>query len=622
MPESSPTNDTPQTRKNRWLAIAILIGLGVLTVLVASRDMTVGGFSWSDAPLHAMDGVFVHDFVCARPAGSYRAWAEQYYLKHQCLGIGVYYPPMFAAIEAMLFAMFGISVAVARLTVVHFVVAAVWLIFLLGREWFGTVAGIAAALLTLVSSAGVVWSRQVMLEWPSVFWIALALLAYTRLCRSRNWCWSIMMAGGCLGAYLTKQTAGFVIGVILVHAVLLKQWELMRRPLFYVPFGALAILIFAYAKATSGLNALAPMLIAGSPPWGHLTSVENWSWYIVRLPHMLGWPVTAAAFAVLATAASAALTRIIAVLSRAPQTVNTQDAENAEGGRDAGPPIDFPGNSRRHLAREAALPIFWALGWWVVSSLIAAKEERYFFFAIPAIALLIGWGIGEAGRRRTTSGAIVACFGWLTICAAVVMAVRTPALRLVDMRPTVAYLAGQSDADLVLVDAVRDGQLIFDVRAMRSQATDPPDAPAAHRPNSKIIPMRASKLLYSRAARTRYGYAQHVASPAEIVGLLDRLGMRYIVLEDRLPTAVRSAGAPTEEDRSWDTPPRLMLRELVLDSGRFERVFSQSLACDDPIWDNVNLVTYRYKNAPQRRTDTIRLSIPAMGKDVELTIEE
>lgn len=574
--------------------IAVLAGLALLSIAVSSRDITVGGFSWSDAPLHAMDGVFLHDLVRAWPDGSWKAWAEQYYLKHQCLGIGVYYPPMFAAVEAGMFSLFGISVTVARFTVVLFVVAAIWTIFLLGRELFDTKAGIAAAVLALVSSAGTAWSRQVMLEWPSVFWIALALLAYVHLSRTHRWRWGLLVGAACLAAYLTKQTAGFVIAVIVAHVLWARRWHLVRHPAYWAPLAGAAILVVAYAKATSGLNALAPMLIAGTPPWRHLISLENWWWYLGRLPAMLGWPVV---MCMSASCAALALCR-------------WRLAEPQPGRR-----------SDEHPARSTNLvflPVFWLFGWWLISSAIAAKEERYFFFAVPALALVFGWALSRASRLDAPAPRWLGRVGGAFLAVGIVMAIRTSALRLSDMRPTVAFLAAQPDADLVLVDAVRDGQLIFDVRTM---STPTRAAAASRSATSGLIPMRASKLLYSRAARTRYGYAQHVASIDEIAGILDELGIRYIVLEDRLPTPSHPSNPAADEDRSWDTPPRLMLRELVSDTSRFERVFSQPLKCQDPIWDDVNLVTYRYKSAPPRRTRTIRLPIPAMGKDIELNLD-
>src|SRR5204862_273098 len=94
--------------------------------------------------------------------------------------------------------------------------------------------------------------------------------------------------------------------------------------------------------------------------------------------------------------------------------------------------------------------------------------------------------------------------------------------RLPDFAPAVAQLAGLPDADLVLVDAVRDGQFVFDVY-QNPQA------------RSRIIPLRASKLLFARAARTQYGYQQFVETPDDILAVLHKYGIRYVVIESRLP---------------------------------------------------------------------------------------
>jgi hypothetical protein len=327
--------------------------------------------------------------------------------------------------------------------------------------------------------------------------------------------------------------------------------------------GAFAV-ILAYGMATAGANALAPQLIAGDPAWRHLGTADAWFWYLARLPHILSWPI---------------------LLALAPALVALR--------------VDWIFRYR------TSLPNLWVVTWWLIGTVIAAKEERYFFFAVPAIGLLAGAGLVELGRRR--SGKPLLVLLTVFVVFGMVVVVGTPAAHPPDMKPTVAWLSQQPEAELVLIDSVRDGQFVFDVR------TDP-------RAEGRIIPMRASKLLYSRAARTRYDYQQHVNSPIDILAILDRLGIRYIVLEDRLPTA-GTPGIPTDEDLSWDTPPRLMLRGLVNDTARFEKVFTQSMKCEDPIWDDVNLVTYRYKNAPPRRSDTITLPIPAMGRNLELRLK-
>ena len=551
-----PPEASPVTRiLPAWQTVLVLIGLAVLVLVIGARDLAQGGFSWSDAPLHAMDGVFVHDLFLRTTPDSLRTWAEQYYLKYPCLGFLVYYPPAFAVVEAMVFLLFGISVAVARATVLLFVIGAVWLIYLLARELFSTRVGLVAAILAITTPAGVVWSRHVMLEWPATFFIVLTLLAWRRYASKPSWLKGMLIACGCVGSYLTKQTAVFVMGVLLADALVHRQHRVMARRSFWVPMIIALFVLMGYAFATAGINKLAPQLILGSPPLRHLVQLETWTWYVMRLPHIVGWPVIIASV-------------IAVVMLMADHTC------------------------RRNLV----LPLLWLAAWWLVCTLFAAKEERYFFYATPAIGMIVASGLAQVGGKRFAtigSAALV-----MICCIQMVAAIMTPTHRLASMRPTVDYLAQQADADLVLVDAVRDGQFVFDVRT----------TPAAR---NKIIAMRASKFLYSRSARTRYDYEAHITTPRELRRWLDAYGIRYVVIEDRLPET---------PDQSWDTVPRVMLRATLTDTKLFERVFDQSLAGDDHTWHDVRLVTYRYLDTKPRQTNTITVRVPAMGRDFQLTL--
>jgi hypothetical protein len=81
----------PGTSLTRDLFILAMLALMVL--LLAARNIDQGGLAWSDAPLHVMDGVMLHDLVREQPTGPLRAWAESYYLHYPSLGLIVYYPP-------------------------------------------------------------------------------------------------------------------------------------------------------------------------------------------------------------------------------------------------------------------------------------------------------------------------------------------------------------------------------------------------------------------------------------------------------------------------------------------------------------------------------------------------
>ncbi|UCD27974.1 MAG: glycosyltransferase family 39 protein [Planctomycetota bacterium] len=558
---------------SKTINLAILAVLTAIILVVSARQLSVGGLSWSDAPLHTMDGVFIHDLLIEHPTGDLKNWAKQFYLKHQCLGIVVYYPPLFAAVEAVVFLTIGVSIVAARLTVLLFVIGAVWLIYWLTRRLFGTSAGIAAAILTLTTTAGVTWSRIVMLEWPATFFILLTLWAYRQYRENPRWIDGILIALGIAGSYFTKQTAVFVLLVILLHVIMDKRRRDIYRRSLLIPMITALLLIGVYAVATAGYNKLAPQLIAGSPPFRHLISFDNWIWYIRELPGIIGWPM-------LIGLILAGIT-ILATSIKSPK-----DSQVSQNNKE---------RTQIHK-RNISLPVIWFCLWWLICTVFAANETRYFFFAVPPAAILVATGLLRLdGQRRLGIGSLLL----IVLCSIqTVTAVLETTYRLPNMQPTVEFLARQNDADLVLVDAVRDGQFIFDVRT----------TPQAR---NRIIPMRASKFLYSRAARTKYDYQAHINNRQELIAWLDQLGIRYLVIEDRLPITT---------DRSADPPPRIMLRQTLQEKQQFEPVFSQSLAGNHPHWQKVNLVTYRYLNAKTRRSNTITIRIPAMGKELSFTL--
>jgi len=552
-------------------SVAILISLTALTLGIAARRIGEGGFSWSDAPLHAMDGVFIHDLITERPAGDLHGWAQQYYLKHQCLGIVVYYPPLFATIEAVLFLCFGVSVLSARITILLFAIGAVWLIYLLASQLFGKKAGIAAAFLTISVPAGVEWSTQVMLEWPATFFILLTLWSYWRYLEKPGWFYGILLGLSILASYFTKQTAVFVLIVVLLHALWDGQWKSIYQWPCRLPLIVALLVIVGYSAVTSPYNALGPQLIAGSPPFKHLLDITTWTWYFERLPQITGWPMLIGFLAILL---------IIPAIAKKNQR------------------IPFADKQIEHFIKTLRLPVIWFCLWWLIGTVFAAKEERYFFFAVPAMGILVAAGLSLAdGRKQFGVGS--AALAVLCIIQ-VGYAIRQPLYRLPSMKSTVDFLVKQNDADLVLVDAVRDGQFIFDARTT-------PDA------RNRIIPMRASKFLYSRAARTRYDYQAHINTPEELYDWLDEYGVRYVVIENRLPATT---------DASWDTPPRMILRKALTNSRKFQHVFTQSLAGDHPGWQDVWLDTYRYRDAKDRQTNSIKIRIPAMNKELILNLPD
>lgn len=662
MSDSTQTN-APNRTGGRTADLCSLAVIIAAVLLVAAPGIARGGLGWSDAPQHTFDGIFVLEFFKQLPLDDARGWAEQFYLRYPSLGIVVYYPPGFAAVEAFVFALFGVSIVTARLTVLLFGIGAGLLMFALGKRWFGRPAALVAALLLITCPHGSLWLNDVMLEWPATFWLLAAAFAYQADRDSRRARWSVALGAAIALAFFTKQTAGFILPVVLLHALWCKDRRAyLLRPVFIASIGVAAALIGGYTVFSKPYTALPATIL--------LPSFEP-LFYVRHLPEIVGWPLLP--FVALGLAWLVPWRRLDA------------DSRRARG-----------------------LLLLWLLAWAVFSSTIVAKEPRYFFFSLPplmlgAAGLLCGIRCraaacsppdnvpGEpaaspaaqsASRRespastpseprppvldfarrdpaapngpreqptdlsarsdgeqascetpisaavapthrvrdegqaprgtsiseapvaagaepmpsccddspvRSRSLSLVATVILIAVQAAIAWTASPP--RLPDYSAAVAELVARPDADLVLVDAVRDGEFILDVY-LNAAARD------------RIIPLRASKLLYARAARVRYNYEQFVNAPADVVAMLDKYGIRYVVVESALPKT---------HYQEADPPPRKMLRSLLAEDPRFQLVRSWPLRCEDPSWNDVELRLYAYPDCPPRQSNTITLSFPGMG---------
>ncbi len=101
------------TARERLLAWAAVL----LSVLLLFAQAPHGGdFYWSDSPRHALNGVFVMDLIKTMPLDDPAGYAYRYYAQYPALTI-LFYPPLFYAISAPLYAVFGVSQATALLAV-------------------------------------------------------------------------------------------------------------------------------------------------------------------------------------------------------------------------------------------------------------------------------------------------------------------------------------------------------------------------------------------------------------------------------------------------------------------------------------------------------------------------
>jgi hypothetical protein len=532
-----------------------LPAIAILCLVVWTRQINLGGLSWSDAPQHALDGAFILDAIRAMPS-HISQWAQDYYLRYPNLGIVTFYPPFFAGVEAAFYALLGVTVLAARFCVVAFALAALLAMYWVVRQLFDRTTGLIAAALWATLPTTILWSRQVMLEVPTVAMILIALGCYLKYRSSNSILWLALTAVTTALAFFTKQWAGFFAIVLFIDLLITlgpKKTFALRHIL---AMGFVAVVIGAYMLLSSRYAALSGSLVRGENGWQHLLTVGNWIYYLKAMPDVLGWPMIA----------FMTLGLFIAV-------------------------------SSTNTIYNLRLPMLWAIVFYLFASVIAYKEPRYFYLFVPAAVILTAGGLIHGLEKTNLAWAGRALLLTMIGFQLIQGWFQNPS-RLASFKPAAKLIVNKPDADLVLIDANREGDFIFALRGLQG-------------PDGKIIPLRGSKLLYSRAARRRWGYQAYVENESQILKLIQNYGLRYIVVESSPPNV------PDWED--YFPPPSQMLRNVLKDTTRFEKIAAYPIS-SDPIWQKVQIEVYRYRAPFGPLKKSITLPMPSVGKNIEIRL--
>jgi hypothetical protein len=210
---------------------------------LAFRGLDAGGVVWTDAARHAMNGALIHDWLREGPWLAPGAYASWYYAHWPALSLG-YHPPVFPAIEAVAYFLFGVGPFAARTVVALATALSAWLMYRLVLKTHGSPAVAFAAMvagfsLPLVQSL----SRDVMLEMPALVFVLLALLALPPLDEPFTARAALLFAALAGVAVWTKQLSVFIAAVPVAMALLTgrRDWLLSRWLWLAVAACALAL---------------------------------------------------------------------------------------------------------------------------------------------------------------------------------------------------------------------------------------------------------------------------------------------------------------------------------------------------------------------------------------------
>ncbi len=436
-----------------------------------------GAFEWSDAPRHALNGVFVKDAFAALPLHDPTGYAYRYYGQYPALTI-LFYPPLFYFLSAPFYALFGVSHATALSVVaVHYLFFA-WGSWVLFRFWLGRWQAAAAALMLVASPEIASWGRQVMLEIPAFAFLIWSAVYFTRYRREQRIGWLYLAAALLVLAMYTKLSTCFMAAVFAGTLLAQRRGALLRdRHTWFICLiagVALVPLIFITVKFGQA-NLQSVTGIADSA--ASRGSLSGWLWYLKQLPGQLGWPLTVVA----------SVGAVFALLRR------------------------------RQTALAQTDLLFWALWFgcgYLFFSAIDLKEARHSIFILPAAVISASALLARLPSPRGSAAAL----GLLALAVAAQTVLLRPVLYVKGYAEAANYVALHAPrTSAVLFSGYRDGSFVFNVRS--------------HEERRDLTVVRADKLLLKVAVRRELGVQQNNLTEAEIGEQINQLGIHYVVAQ-------------------------------------------------------------------------------------------
>ncbi len=274
-----------QERWSRRLLVGGILALACVALFLYAP--TNGDFDWQDAPRHALNGIFFKDFFSELPLHDPVGWAERYYVKYPALTV-MFYPPFFYIIEAVTFALFGVSHEVAQLTVAVFAFFLGLAGYLLARKILPVWSSLGVALILVGAPEFALWGRQVMLEIPACATELFSIYFYVTYLQARRPRDIYISAASFVLSVYTKQTVVLILPAFVFAIVYAHGWRALRDKhlLLATTAGLIALVPEALISLKlGGVNAASAINHPGDLP---RTSLRAWIFYGSQLPSQLG----------------------------------------------------------------------------------------------------------------------------------------------------------------------------------------------------------------------------------------------------------------------------------------------------------------------------------------------
>jgi hypothetical protein len=459
----------------RWLprdALWLTALFGAILAMLATAPHA-GNFWWSDAPRHALNGVFLMDMIRDFPIVDPVGHAKNYYAQYPALSI-LFYPPLFPLAAAPVYAVFGVSHLSAQLAVSLFWIALVIGSFRLAQRFLPSSHAFAAVLLFMSLHEVSSWGRQVMLEIPvyaSMVWAMVMFLRYLDTLRARYLYRTVIFI---VCALYTKQTAIFLVPAIGLMMLVDLGKDVLRNKHLWIAFALAVLMLIPLAVMTVKFGQVNVSATVGET--GNELSrmdIAAWTYYARQLPSQVGWPTLVLA-----------LSYFVARW--------------------------FRPNWR--LSSAERLFILWFACGYIFFSLVALKEPRHSLLILLPLPML---AVAALYRKVPTVPAMITSIGMAI--GSFAYAMFADEVPFVDgYGEAASYIADHAPRDsLVLFSGYRDGSFIFNM--------------ITHGERRDLGVLRSDKLLLKVKVKRELGVEQRQVGMSEVATMLNRYGVSYVV---------------------------------------------------------------------------------------------
>jgi hypothetical protein len=444
----------------------------VLTAAVASQGISRGEFFFhTDEMYHAMNGLFVRDFVVDFPIHHPIQYAYEYYAKYPAVALP-HWPPLFYIAEGIAFLIFGISPWASRLVVLGFAMLAIYFWYRiavpLGPRYRAFLSAVILSCLPYI----LIYERLTMLEIPALAMCLGAIHYWLRFLdtgRARH-LWAL--AGFAVAGFLTSQSMIFVVFFVVMHLIVERRFQLLTRVDVWLALLASAAVTLPWYMLTQRTERVPLGTMVGRVSgygFKHLARSVTYSYYPIEVYKKFG------AFLL----GLACLGVILALVKR---------------------------------SRGNRLLLVWIFSAYVCFVLISEKDPRHTILWIPPLLYLALTALETLCVRRTWA---------LIISSALALFFVVSALRserpIVDGAAEVAdYVISLPESDVVYYQGILHGDFIFNVRKL-----DPEKRHLVAREKQVVVLGHEQRPI--------------LHSAQEVLEFFRNWGIRYAIVEDLDP---------------------------------------------------------------------------------------